>query len=172
MNAGTYEEGGVRLLPPCRMLLIAGCLLLSLAACGAPVSEKAPGQVPSVSKGEVVGGTAATRAVQRGSDQNDRKAVGPGLSDSDTEERDNRTIPGVPEMVMRDLGSADPRERYRALEHWNIKGGNAPLDPMKTRMCATKRRPSLNNGGRNNRKRSRADCCTRFVIADGEGGVD
>lgn len=124
------EKRRLRCVAPCLARLVAGCLLLSLAACGAPVSEKAPGQAPSVSKGAVVGGAAATGAVQRGSEQNDRKAVGPGLSDSDTEERDNRTIPGVPEMVMRDLGSADPRERYRALEHWNIKGGNAPLDPV------------------------------------------
>lgn len=112
------------------MLLIAGCLLLSLAACGAPVSEKAPGQGPTVSKGDVVGGAAVTGAVQRGADQQDRKAVSVGLPASETEERDNRPIPGVPDLVMRDLGSADPRERYRALEHWNIKGGDAPLDPV------------------------------------------
>jgi hypothetical protein len=31
-------------------------------------------------------------------------------------------------MVARDLGSTDPRDRSRALEHWNIKGGDAPLD--------------------------------------------
>jgi hypothetical protein len=68
--------------------------------------------------------------VQRGSDQNDRKAVSVGLKASDTEERDNRSIPGVPDLVMRDLGSIDPRQRYRALEHWNIKGGDAPLDPV------------------------------------------
>jgi hypothetical protein len=120
----------VRLVAPCRILVIAGCLLLSLAACGAPVSEKAPGQAPSVSKGVVVSDAAVTGAVQRGPELNDRKTVSVGLPTSDTEDRDNRPIPGVPDLVMKDLGSADPRERYRALEHWNVKGSTVPLDPV------------------------------------------
>ncbi|MBH0192526.1 MAG: hypothetical protein HP492_12425 [Nitrospira sp.] len=110
--------------------LLGGCLLLSLTACGAPDSEKVRGQVPSGSRGETVGGPAATGALKRGADQQDRKAVSAGQSAADTDERDNRSVPGVPEMVIRDLGSVDPRDRYRALEHWNIKGGTTPLDPV------------------------------------------
>jgi hypothetical protein len=133
------DSHGVRVVVPCLMPLIAGCLLLSLAACGAPVSEKASGQPQSASKGETAGAGVVVGAAQRGSEsgnaigsssQSDRKAVSAGLSASDTEERDNRLIPGVPDMVVRDLGSADPRDRYRALEHWNVKGGSAPLDPV------------------------------------------
>ena len=110
--------------------LVTGCLLLSLAACGAPVSEKAPGQVPSVSKGEVVGGTAATRAVQRGSDQNDRKAVGPGLSDSNTEERNESPYSNIPAIVGNNLTSLDPRDRYLALDYWMTNKGQVPLDAV------------------------------------------
>ncbi|MBH0200525.1 MAG: hypothetical protein HP497_14120 [Nitrospira sp.] len=120
----------MQLIAPGFARAVAGCLLLGLTACGAPVSEKAPGSAPSVSKGETAGAGVVVGAAQRGSGQNDRKAVAAGQSDSDTEERDNRSIPGVPDMVVRDLGSADPRDRYRALEHWNVKGGSAPLDPV------------------------------------------
>jgi hypothetical protein len=130
MKAEKREESGVLFSDPGIARLVTGCLLLSLAACGAPVSEKAPGPVPSVSKGEAVGGAAAGGTAQRGSDQTDRKPVAAGQSDSDTEERNNRSIPGVPDLVVRDLRSADPRDRYRALEHWNVKGGSAPLDPV------------------------------------------
>lgn len=109
-----------------------GFLLLSLAACGAPVSEKAPGPAPSASigKGETVDGAAAAEGAQRGADQQDRKTVSSAQASADTDERDNRSIPGVPDMVVKNLGSTDPRDRYRALEHWNVKGGNAPLDPV------------------------------------------
>jgi hypothetical protein len=133
------DSHGVRVVVPCLMPLIAGCLLLSLAACGAPVSEKASGQAPSASTREAAGGGVVADAVQRSSESrrvsgasspNDRNAVSAGLPASDTEERDNRSILGAPDLVMRDLGSADPRERYRALEHWNVKGGSAPLDPV------------------------------------------
>lgn len=110
--------------------LVGGWLVLSLAACGAPVSETAPGPASSASIGVPADGGAVTGAVPRGSDQNDRKALTSIQAASDTDERDNRSIPGVPDLVVRDLGSTDPRERYRALEHWNIKGGDAPLDPV------------------------------------------
>lgn len=110
--------------------LAAACLVLSLAACGAPVSEKAPGQSPSASKGETDGAGVSAGAAQRGSDQQDRKAVSSAQPATDADERDNRSIPGVPDMVAKDLGSADPRDRFRALEHWNIKGGTAPLEPV------------------------------------------
>ena len=72
----------------------------------------------------------ATGAVQRGADQNDRKAVSSAQSDTDTDERDNRSFPGVPDIVARDLGSADPRDRYRALDLWNVKGNTVPLDAV------------------------------------------
>ncbi len=117
MNAGKREGIGVRRVEPGVVRLIAGCLLVSLAACGAPVSEKGPGPAASVSGG-------ATTS------QNARGVLSSGQPDADANERDNRSIPGVPDRVVRDLGSVDPRDRYRALEHWNVKGGTAPLDPV------------------------------------------
>lgn len=110
--------------------LVAGCLLLGLVSCGTPVSEKAPGQAPSAGKGETIGGAVVTGAVQRGSDQDDRKAVSVGQPATDTDEQDSRSIPGVPDMVVKDLGSADPRDRYRALDFWNVKGSTVPLDAV------------------------------------------
>lgn len=110
--------------------LAAACLALSLAACGAPVSEKAPGQSPSASKRETDGAGVSAGAAQRGSDQQDRKAVSSAQPATDADERDNRSIPGVPDSVANDLGSADARDRYRALEHWDVKGSTVPLDAV------------------------------------------
>lgn len=107
-------------------VLVAGCLSLSLVACGAPVSENAS----SVGKGELTGGSVATEGVQPGPDQNDRKAISSSQTGTNPDERDNRSNPGVPDVVEKQLGSIDPRDRYRALEHWDVKGGNAPLEPV------------------------------------------
>lgn len=130
MNSGKGKGRGVRLVAPCLGRLVAGCLLLGLAACGAPVSEKAPGQAPSAGKGEITGGAVATREMQHGSDQNDRKGVSSGQSGTDLDERDNQSIAGVPDMVVKELSSPDPRDRYRALDHWEKKDNNASLDPV------------------------------------------
>lgn len=97
--------------------LVTGCLVFSLGACGAPVSDKAPGPTSSGS-----GGVTAS--------QNARGALSSSQPAIETDGGDTRSIPGVPDKVVRDLGSADPRDRFRALEHWNVKGGTAPLDPV------------------------------------------
>lgn len=110
--------------------LACGCLLLSLAACGSPVSEKASGQASSVSKGDTVGVGGVAGAAQRGADQQDRKAVSSGQSATDTDERDNQSLPGVPDTVAKDLGSADARDRYRALDYWETKDSKESLDPV------------------------------------------
>ena len=139
MKAGKREEGGVLCVELDLVRAVTGCLLLSLAACGAPVSEKASGPAPSASTRETAVGGVVAGAAQRGSEsgnasrssnQTDRKVVSAGQAESDTDERDNQSIPGVPDLVLKDLGSADPRDRYRALEHWNVKGGTVPLDPV------------------------------------------
>ena len=139
MKAGKREESGVWRVELGLARAVTGCLLLSLAACGAPVSEKVPGPTPSAGKGETAGAGVVAGAAQRGSDsgntigssgQNDGKPGSVGQAASGNDERDNRSIPGVPDIVARDLGSADPRDRYRALEHWNVKGGTTPLDPV------------------------------------------
>ena len=130
MTVGKCEKGNVVCVTSGLVRLLGGCLLLSLTACGAPDSEKAPGQGLSVNKVETVGGPAATGVLQRGADQQNRKTVSSVQSESDKDGLDNRSIHGVPDMVVRDLASVDPRDRYRALDHWNVKGGAAPLDAV------------------------------------------
>lgn len=117
MNRWKRNEGGVLSGPPYLVRLVAGCLVFSLVACGAPVSEKAPGQTPKGSGGATVS-------------QNARGALSTSQLDSDTDERDNLSIPGVPDTVARGLSSVDARDRYRALEHWVGKGVQAPMDPV------------------------------------------
>ena len=131
MSTGEQEERSMQFVAPGLLVqLVAWYLLLNLAACGAPVSEKAPGPVPNTSKGLTAGGGGVTGTVQRGSDQNDRKAVSSTQPVAETDERNNRSIPGVPDTVVKELGSADPRDRYRALDHWEKKDSNASLDPV------------------------------------------
>lgn len=130
MNSGTREERRERLVATCARRLVVGCVLLGLAACGAPVSEKAPEQAPSAGKAETSGAGVVAGAVQRGADQHNRKTVSASQPVADTDEQDNRSIPGIPEKVLTDLGAADPRTRYRALEHWEVKDNNVSLDPV------------------------------------------
>lgn len=128
MNVGKWKQRRVLGVTSGLVRLLGGCLLLSLAACGAPVTEKAP--APSASNGTTVGGGLATGAVHRGVDQNDRKAVASAQLATDADEHDNRSISGVPDTVVKDLRSADARDRYRALDHWDTKDSKASLDPV------------------------------------------
>lgn len=77
-------------------------------------------------------------------------AAGPGKRDNITEQRAagehnaaakraaqssmpgsrNREIPGVPELVLRDLDSQNPNTRLRALDHWETKDTTTSLDPV------------------------------------------
>ena len=39
-------------------------------------------------------------------------------------------IADIPDSVAKDLDSPNTRERYRALDHWETKGTQSPLDPV------------------------------------------
>jgi hypothetical protein len=130
MTVGKSEQRNMVYVTPSLTRLLAGCLLLSLTACGPAVSEKASGQATSISKGGAVGGAVVAGEVPRGSDQNDRKGGSSSQPVTDMNERDHRSIPGVPDTVVKELGSADARDRYRALDHWETKDNNASLEPV------------------------------------------
>lgn len=49
---------------------------------------------------------------------------------SEKEDTRDRPILNVPASIMTSLDSADPRVRYHALDYWEMKGTNAPLDPV------------------------------------------
>ena len=135
METGRQKASGVLFVGTALVRAVAGCLVLSLAACGAPVSEKAPSAREGNTAGAGASAGAAPRASESGnttgsSNQNDRKAISVGQAASDTDERDNRSIPGVPDTIVKDLGSVDARDRYRALDHWETKDGKVSLDPV------------------------------------------
>jgi HEAT repeat protein len=48
--------------------------------------------------------------------------------DNGTEEK--VSVPGIPESIAKSLDSPDAGARYRALEHWEATGTQAPLDPV------------------------------------------
>ncbi len=39
-------------------------------------------------------------------------------------------MPSIPTEVAKGLDSPDARARYRALDYWETKGNQAPLDPV------------------------------------------
>lgn len=43
---------------------------------------------------------------------------------------DKLPLPSIPDSIAKDIGSPDARTRYRALDHWETKGTQAPLDPV------------------------------------------
>lgn len=125
-----------------RSLLTAGCLsFMWTVGCGAPSSDKVPGQE---SRAAVAGlnqsapsqninqGTnrpgflpdMSQLANTAGSNQQDRLA-------GKDKENDQPQSANLPETIVKDLASPDARARYRALNHWEEKGeAKAPLDPV------------------------------------------
>lgn len=112
--------------------LVAGYLLFGLAACGAPVSEKAPGQGPSANTRDTTGGTASVGTALNQKEQQKGQAVAEssGSATGNSAGREAAQAHLIPEIVAQSLDSPDARARLTALDHWNVKGGNAPLDPV------------------------------------------
>ena len=127
-----------------RGLITAGCLsFVWTVGCGAPPSDKIPGQEPrtavagsnqSASSQNIHQGTnrpgplsdASQAANAAGSNQQNRLA---GKDD----ENNQPQFANLPESIAKDLASPDARTRYRALDHWETKDSNiskTPLDPV------------------------------------------
>jgi hypothetical protein len=125
-----------------RCLLAAGCLsFMWTVGCGAPPSDKVPGQE---SRAAITGSSQSApsqninqgtnrpgllsdvsqAANTAGSNQQNRLA-------GKDEENNQPQVANLPETIAKDLASPDARERFRALNHWEEKGETkAPLDPV------------------------------------------
>ena len=117
-----------------------GCLsLMWMVGCGAPSSDKVPGQE---SRAAVAGSnqnatsqnsnqgtprpgflSGASQAANAGNSSQEQRLTGT------VDERTQPQPPALPESIAKDLASPDARDRYRALNHWEEKGGaKTPLD--------------------------------------------
>lgn len=138
---------------PCLAILLSLTLFVGLSGCGPASSDNAPNLESRGSAGGPAsrgtgqegktGITPASTANETGSDpgkgtvlggnsigQGDKlpKLVAPANGEPDG--RDKLPVPGIPESIAKGLDSPDPRVRLQALDHWEKKGSNAPLDPL------------------------------------------
>lgn len=125
-----------------RGLITAGCLsLLWTVGCGAPPSDRVPGQesraaiagsnqnTPSqnINQGTRRPGFLpdASQAANTGSPSQESRLAG------EVDENNQTQALNLPESIAKDLASADARDRFRALNHWEEKtGAKTPLDPV------------------------------------------
>jgi hypothetical protein len=107
------------------------CLLL--AGCGSPASDQ-PASLElraGNGKSEVRTGTAQPRVGNIG--QAATQSVTATGSSGTTQQGDEGAPsfpPNIPAAVVKDLASSDARDRYRALDHWEVTDIKAPLDPV------------------------------------------
>lgn len=125
-----------------RGVITAGCLsLLWMVGCGAPPSDKVPGQE---SRAAIAGSNqiAPSQDINQGPN---RPGLLPDVSQAENtgssnqrnplagkdDENNQQQSPELPASIAKDLDSPDARDRYRALDHWDEKGeAKAPLDPV------------------------------------------
>ncbi|HSL05655.1 MAG TPA: hypothetical protein VK901_19195 [Nitrospiraceae bacterium] len=62
--------------------------------------------------------------------QGDKLSKPAGMPNVEADGTDTLPVPSIPDSIAKDLGSPDARARYRALDHWETKGTQAPLDPV------------------------------------------
>lgn len=121
-----------------RRFLGAVCVVfvVGLNACGPTTPDNDAGRGPEASKTA----TSIAQAVRQGNTGGDtNQGQGPAgennaaaKSDvlSEKPESRGREVPGVPELVLKDLASGDPGTRLRALDHWTSKETAASLEPV------------------------------------------
>lgn len=125
-----------------RGLLTASCLsLVWTVGCGAPPSDKVPGQQ---SRAAVAGSSqsAPSQNINQGmnrpgplSDVSQAANTAGSNQPNRLAEKDDQNnqpqVANLPESIVQDLASPDARERFRALNHWEEKGEpKAPLDAV------------------------------------------
>lgn len=117
------------------MRMLAIVLVMLCGGCGAPVpDESARLQSPamvSTSYAEKAGAphslpVGATAMVEKKVERNVNGA--PLVNQS--ERRTPVSISSIPLSVAKDLQSPEGRDRYRALDYWEAKDSQAPLDPV------------------------------------------
>lgn len=95
-------------------------LVMLCAACGSSVTDESAGpqSSPRVSRSHVekVG-------------ESRSRAVGDTAAPI-TQSAGHMSISSIPFSVAKDLQSPEARDRYRALDYWDAKDSQAPLDPV------------------------------------------
>lgn len=122
-------------------LLLSLMLLAGLAGCGPASSDKSqnpgprasvgapslPKQSPSSGNNPLTPVTQTASPVPLVSVING-EGSSPGTGTVPGE--DKLPVPSIPDSIAKDIGSPDARARYRALDYWETKGTQAPLDPV------------------------------------------
>jgi hypothetical protein len=124
----------------------AACALVSiLIGCGSSTSDPAPGldSRAAVTPGPDVGAQGAGQAsnagasLRGGSAEKDGSGQHYRLASDQPEQSAGKPDGGapspalnIPETIAKDLGSPNPSTRYRALDYWQTKETQAPLDPV------------------------------------------
>lgn len=124
-----------------RGLITAGCLsLLWTVGCGAPPSDKVPGQESRAA----IAGSNQSATSQNINQRINRPGLLPDVSQAENtgssnqrnplagkdDENNQQQSPELPASIAKDLDSPDARDRFRALNHWEAKDSKAPLDPV------------------------------------------
>ena len=116
-------------------------ILAALAGCGPATSDNSPNSVSranvdrrTISKQVPPPGNNPFTPVTQATSQVPLASVINGTgSTSGTETvvgEDKLAVPSIPDSIVKDFGSPDALTRYRALNHWETKGPQAPLDPV------------------------------------------
>ena len=119
----------LRLLCLCLALLLAG-----LAGCGPALSDNASNLESRASMSGPEDRSAA-RATGQGGNTFVPSLVSENRTGDASEKGivtggDKLPVPGIPNLIAKDLDSPDPRVRLQAMEHWEAQGTTAPLDPL------------------------------------------
>lgn len=126
-------------------IVVACVLVTGLIGCGSSTSDPTPGvnSGATATRGPDVGAQGAGQssdagvivrggsAERDGSGQHDRSAPDqPEQSAGKPDGGDPSPALNIPDTIAKDLGSPNPSTRYRALDYWETKGTQAPLDPV------------------------------------------
>lgn len=122
-----------------QVLVVGGLLLAGTAGCGSPASDKSASDKPAKAESRAANEKPEDRtgAVQPGvgkSGQNEAfVAAANGPADVTMTQtpapKDRDDVVNIPEEVAKGLGSENPRDRLRALDHWD-KDKKASMDPV------------------------------------------
>lgn len=111
-------------------------LVSSATVAGPPLAQKsqAPRSDPAAQVASPMplasDNQSSSASIRGGTSGVDSSSQGDRLQSQPTDTPNSKSVPLIPESIIKDLNSPDARVRLQAMSHWGSKETTAPLDPL------------------------------------------